>query len=160
MFCTHLQRPYLRKAGGIFQNNFMMNTNISRLLLAWWLISTGNYFEIHVTILDSNFINTDGMKTKTIKPYFIFSCLNPLIYGFMSKNFRKSFLFNIRSCCKCPSSFGSQQQSTSPTRNASIGYSRKHRNLSVASFVTTNTITHRTQDTNVFTTNKNVIELS
>ena len=27
-----------------------------------------------------------------------FSCLNPLIYGFMSKNFRRSFVSTIRKC--------------------------------------------------------------
>ena len=29
-----------------------------------------------------------------------FSCLNPIIYGFMSKNFRESFLFSIRRLCR------------------------------------------------------------
>ena len=95
---------------------------------------------------------------------FYYSCLNPVIYGFMSKNFRKSFLYNIRSCCKCKNSKCSQPKST-PTKNTIIsGYSRKYRNHSVASLATTNTqAVYRTQETNlVSTTNnkKDAIELS
>lgn len=36
--------------------------------------------------------------TFSLMAYFN-SCLNPIIYGFMSKNFRESFLFNIRRLC-------------------------------------------------------------
>ena len=90
-----------------------------------------------------------------------FSCLNPIIYGFMSKNFRNSFISNIRNCCGCNKS----QSKSTPSKSMVSGYSRRQRNQSVASFTTMNTTTQpRTQDTNVLystTNNKNIpIEIS
>merc|ERR1712029_245407 len=37
--------------------------------------------------------------TFSLMAYFN-SCLNPIIYGFMSKNFRESFLFSLRRLCR------------------------------------------------------------
>ena len=36
-----------------------------------------------------------------INPTFSSSCLNPIIYGFTSRNFRQSYLSELRRCCLC-----------------------------------------------------------
>ena len=60
--------------------------NISSLSLVCWPISTGN--------------TEREISSKQPKIKFEFSsCLNPIIYGFMSKSFRQSFLAELRSCC-------------------------------------------------------------
>ena len=45
-------------------------------------------------VITYNTINIHAKK----KTYFCTSCINPLIYGFMSKNFRRSF---TEALCRC-----------------------------------------------------------
>jgi len=44
--------------------------------------------------------NTQKLRNFVYTALIVFSCINPLVYGFMSKNFRESFLSDIRLCCR------------------------------------------------------------
>ena len=38
-------------------------------------------------------------KYKCLAFMYFFSCLNPIIYGFMSRSFRESFISDLKHCC-------------------------------------------------------------
>lgn len=64
-----------------------------QLLTAFHLISYFNRFYI-------------SYNNESTYYYFFFSCLNPIVYGFMSKSFRKSFMLVL--CC--PSNIKNKQR--------------------------------------------------
>ena len=44
------------------------------------------------------YTSTTTSTSQKIYPFFC-SCLNPIIYGFMSRSFRKSFVSELKLCC-------------------------------------------------------------
>ena len=60
----------------------------------------------NISSLSSVYLPTSTGNTKRdVQAFFLMffgfscSCLNPIIYGFMSKSFRQSFVAELRSCC-------------------------------------------------------------
>ena len=76
-------------------------TNTKHIKTAFSLLSYSNRYQIKILLalrsgLYSHFLCPEDKhlvsgSTKHFYSIFIFSCLNPLIYGFMSKHFRRSF---------------------------------------------------------------------
>ena len=73
------------------------------LLAAFELLGAGNSFTPSIAIISFSGNSGTG-STKHIKTTFslcsyLNSCLNPIIYGFMSKSFRSSFVRSLKFRC-------------------------------------------------------------
>ncbi|KAJ9583897.1 hypothetical protein L9F63_021763, partial [Diploptera punctata] len=71
----------------------------------------------------------DGSETKNVHSAFTVmaysnSCINPLVYGFMSKNFRESFYKALCRCCYKGGRVPRRHLSVSQTRTTSVRFGR------------------------------------
>ena len=81
-------------------------------LLTFNLIQSFGYIDTHLMATEKH------LKTAFSLMAYVNSCLNPIIYGFMSKNFRNSFRNQIRFCV-----YG--RNAAGDANNASIAQSRR-----------------------------------
>ena len=91
---------------------------IDNVLVAFNLVEQLNYG--HLKYMRQVFV---------VMAYFN-SCVNPIVYAFMSKNFRESFKTSIATCCKSRSAtsrYSRYGRTTSfHTRSTSVTFSRGH----------------------------------
>ena len=106
----------------------MLVAVIAIFVICWAPILVSNVLTAFQVLENLNYGYLKPMRQAFYLLAYVNSCVNPLIYGFMSRHFRQTFLHAICTCVKgreYTRSMFLQRQNSCVTRSSHIGYNSK-----------------------------------